>query len=182
MIAPFVAGAVAWLGLLAVLAAPAAHADVDLSEYESKTALKDNKSRQDYLRQIAAEKAEAARREAVLAEQAQRQAEAQRLVEAARPWPERLTEQRCTLCHAATNYTTNGHTLAGWWVVAVRMKAFNRAPLSWDELRVVVPYLTANFPAREWDGPLEWSLVLAALAAPVLAAVLGRWLWRRRRS
>jgi hypothetical protein len=177
------AGLRARMLLLLLLTMPAgrsAWADIDHSEYETKTALGNTVTQRRYLEQIAAERREEARREAERAEAARREAEARRLAEEARPWPERLTERHCTACHAATNYTLNGHTHVGWWLVVLRMKEVNKAPLSWDEAAVIVPYLAEHHPASGADRWLEWSLLASALAAPVGAGYAVRRLLGRK--
>ena len=55
-----------------------------------------------------------------------------------------VTEQRCLLCHPATNYTRNSHALPGWWAATLRMKYVNNAPVTWAELRIIVPHLAVS--------------------------------------
>lgn len=162
-----------------------AGADIDAAEYETRTHLRDGRSQDRMRRQIEVER-EAEARRAAERDDALRQAEAGRLrAEAARPWPERLTEQRCTSCHAARNYLEAAHTAPFWWGVALRMKWVNGAPVGWDELAVIVPQLHAQRPAGGMRAVIEWASIAALLVAP--AAVYGvqyrlrRW-WRQGRQ
>jgi hypothetical protein len=174
--------ATARLAALAALAlfAVEPRADVDLSVYESETALRDPGEQARYLQQIERERVDEARREAQrLAEEA-RAAEERRRVESQRPWPERLTEQRCTLCHAATNYTANAHSWIGWWAVMLRMKYMNAAPLGWEEMPPIVAHLSEQHPAGTTDAVLEWAAFAGGLLAPVALTAGAIWHWRRR--
>ena len=173
------------LMLLVLVQPPAARADIDPDELKAHTALKDSKAQKKYLQQIEIDKAAEARREAEEAQTARRAKEERRRAEEARPWPVRLTEQRCTLCHPATNYTRNAHALPGWWAVGLRMKYTNNAPLDWDELRIIVPHLAETHPATGIDHWVEWVLAYLLLTSPLTAAttayVARRWLQRRAR-
>lgn len=172
--------------VIACLALPViGRADIDPGELQSHTALKDRKSQDRFQRQIEIDKLAEARREAEEAKTAQHAEEERRRAEAARPWPVRLTEQRCTLCHPAINYTRNAHALPGWWAVALRMKYANKAPVDWNELQVIVPHLAEAHPAEGIDDWIEWALALLLFASPALIAVTGhvagRLIRRRRR-
>lgn len=164
-----------------VLVAASAGADVDLAEYDPRAAPKDRQSQQSDARQIAIEQAAERQREAEQRQHEARLAAERRRLDEARPWPVRLTELRCTFCHAASNYAQNGHTAVGWWVVAIRMKQVNRAPVSWHELGVIVPHLAELYPARARDAMLEWGALAATLGAGAVAVLAGRrWGGRRR--
>jgi hypothetical protein len=179
-LAPAVLAAIA-VGILALATIRPAWADIDNAELQAKTALRDDKAKAEYLRRIAEEMAEEERREAQLAADAAREEEARRRAEEARPWPERLTEMRCTECHAATHYTDNGHTAAGWWVVALRMRYVNDAPLDWGQKSIIVGYLKEQYPARGIDHIIEWLLIGTALLTIPAGALFGRWYWNRRK-
>jgi hypothetical protein len=167
-----------------VLSSPA-QADIDPAELQAHTALKDRKSQATALRQIEIDKAAEAKREAEEALAAERAEAERRRADAARPWPVRLTEQRCTLCHPAVNYTRNAHALPGWWAVTLRMKYVNNAPVNWEELRVIVTHLAETQPTRGIDYVIEWALAVLLLSSPLLIALAGlvaRRLIRRRRQ
>ena len=165
---------------------PSARADIDPDELKAHTSLKDRGAQKKVLRQIENDKAAEARRAAEDAEAARRAEEERQRAEAARPWPVRLTEQRCTLCHPAINITRNAHALPGWWAVALRMKYINKAAVSWDELQIIVPHLAETHPATGIDRGVEWGLALPLLLSPIgfaaTALVIRRRLMRRRSS
>jgi hypothetical protein len=152
-----------------------ARADIDESAYEAVGSVRDERERQRLQVQFAAE-AEAERRrlaeeEAVLA-RARAEVEAR---EAARPFPERLTKQKCTLCHPADNYTTKHHTWLTWRLVVARMVWLNEAPIAMDEQSVITGHLAAAYPARGEEIVTEYGLPVAALV------LLGGIAWRGRR-
>ncbi len=128
-------------------------------EFEQQRALEEERARQ--------AEAEAARQ---LAEEAARRA--------ARPWPVRLTEARCTLCHSATNYETSSHTLPGWIAVILRMRYFNMAPLEWEETWIIGRHLSKARPPDASTALFEWGATGTLIAAPFL---LYYWATRRHR-
>lgn len=164
---------------------PLAQADIDPDELKAHTALKDRKAQKEALKQIEIDKSAEARREAEEALAAERAEADRRRAEEARPWPVRLTEQRCTVCHPAINYTRNAHALPGWWAVGLRMKYANKAPVDLDELRIIVPHLAEAHPATGFDHWIEWMLAALLLSSPLAvtttAHVARRWLQRRTR-
>jgi hypothetical protein len=158
-----------------------AWSDIDPSEYETK-ARTGSPMEQARLR---AQIEEEARREA---ERAQREAEeeakriaAERARLEARPYPVRLTERRCTLCHIADNYTGNRHTWLGWQAVVLRMQYLNHCPLEPGERGVIVAHLAETYPASTAEAMLEWGALVGGLASP-LAAVFAFRVWRRHRT
>lgn len=165
------------------LLAPAAGADVDLADYDPRATPGDRRAQASDARQVELDRvAEARRAAASLQAELRREAERRRLEEA-RPWPVRLTERRCTVCHAASNYRANGHTLIGWWVVAVRMRQVNGAPVSWSELTVIVSHLAEQYPARGAERLVEWGTLIALPGLITAGALIGRrWLGQRRRG
>lgn len=163
-----------------LLVSASAGADIDVSEYEFKASLRDRKAREAQLRRIADDQAAEARHAAAAAAAAERQARERQQAEAARPWPERLTEQRCTSCHSAANYTRRAHTVLGWWVVALRMREINGAQAGLAELAVIVPFLAEKHPAGGLAAGLEWSLLPLSAVCLWAATWLGRRLWQRR--
>jgi hypothetical protein len=172
--ADFLFGAV-----LLFAAGSAPRADVDVSEYQTR-AVPGSEKEQARLRALIEEEAklvaERARQEAE--EEAKRIA-AERARREARPWPVRLTERRCTLCHSADNYLQNGHTWLGWQAVVLRMQYLNHCPLQPGERGVIVTHLSETHPASIAEALLEWGALAAALLTPA-AAALGIRAWRRR--
>lgn len=167
-----------WWVVFVLMLPMAAWADIDISEYETKSSLKNPRTQKRYLDQIATEKAEEARREADLLA-AEKQAEAaRRMADEARPWPERLTEMRCTACHVAGHYTQNGHTLLGWWLVVLRMKEVNKVDLDWNEATLIVAHLSNLHPATLGDAMLEWGALLLGVGLPIAGVAYSR---RRRK-
>jgi hypothetical protein len=170
-----------WFPALLLVCGYAA-ADIDSSAYDAGGVIRSDAQRQALQRQFEIEReAEAAREAARLAElEQQRAAAAAR--EAARPWPERLTEQRCTLCHPATHYSAQRHTWLGWTLVVKRMVHLNKAPIPSEEHPVIVSFLLAEYPPAAADTLIEYG------APPLMLVILGgagcfaqRW-WRRRRT
>jgi hypothetical protein len=158
-----------------------AWADIDVSEYQTKA---EPGSEQEQAR-LKAQIEEEARREA---ERAQREAEeeakriaAERARLEARPYPVRLTERRCTLCHIAGNYTGNRHTWLGWQAVVLRMQYLNHCPLEPGERGVIVAHLAETYPASTAEAMLEWGALVGVLASP-LAGVFAFRVWRRHRT
>lgn len=150
---------------------------MDVSEYRASGAVRSQgesaRLRQEFERRRAEEEAKGRQAEA---ESARRIAEEQAR-RAARPWPVRLTEARCTLCHAATNYEETRHALPGWMAVLLRMRYFNLAPLDWEETWIIGRHLSETRPADAATALMEWSATGIVLASPVLL-----YLWTTRRT
>jgi hypothetical protein len=109
-----------------VLATPAA-AEMDAADYQLEQVIRSQAQRDRIRSEIEREvdqEAELAWRAAL--EQEQQGAEAA-AAEARRPFPERLLQARCTLCHPPGNYLNQHHTLLGWHLVIARMRWLNRA-------------------------------------------------------
>lgn len=167
---------------LFLVAGSAALADIDDSEYETKAKPGSRKEQARLKAQIEEEarlEAEQAVREAE--EEAKRLA-AEHARKEARPYPVKLTERRCTLCHNADNYTRNGHTWLGWQAVVLRMVYLNYCPLEPGERGVIVAHLSEFYPAAPGEALLEWGAGVLALVFPVAVGLGGRACWRRRRS
>lgn len=168
-----------WAALL-LTAGSGARADVDVSEYQTRTAPGSEKEQARLKARIEEEaklEAERARREAE--EEAKRVA-AERARREARPYPVTLTERRCTLCHTADNYTQNRHTWLAWQAVVLRMQYFNHCPLEPDERGVIVSHLLEKYPAPLGKALTEWGAGLMAPLIPVAGGVAA-FAWRRRR-
>jgi hypothetical protein len=101
--------------------AAAGWADVDVSEYESRSTLSSPLEQERTRREIDQERAAEALRAAREAQRLARKRTEEDEARAARPYGERLLEARCTVCHAAANYETKRHTRLGWWLVVLRM-------------------------------------------------------------
>ncbi len=153
-------------------------ADIDESAYEARGSVRNEQERQRFHAQFAAE-AEAERRRIDEAEAARARAEAEAQArEAARPYPERLTRQKCTLCHPSDNYTTKHHTWFTWRLVVARMVWLNEAPIAMDEQSVIVGHLAAAYPARGEEIVTEYGLPAAALVLLGGIAWIGRRFWK----
>lgn len=168
----------AWLVALLFLAAAARlQADVDVSEYRASGAVRSAREsarlKQEFERRRTEEETKARQAEA---ESARRSAE-EEARRAARPWPVRLTEARCTLCHAAANYEDIRHALPGWLAVLLRMRYFNLAPLDWEETWIIGRHLSETRPADAATALMEWTVAGTVFASPILL-----YLWSTRRT
>lgn len=172
-----------WLvGLLYLgMAICPAIADIDNSAYEAVGVVRNEKERRALQRQFEAERAAEAAREAALEAERQKERHAAAARQAARPYPERLTQQRCTQCHQATNYANQRHTWIGWTLVVKRMVHLNHAPIPAEEHPVIVDYLVETYPAATEEGIVEYGLPLVALALVAGIWWTGQRLMRRWR-
>lgn len=169
------------LALLAMSFSLPPRADIDESAYEAVGSVRSERERQRLQRQFAAA-AEAERRRAAeeAAAQARALAEA-RAREAARPYPERLTEQQCTRCHPADNYTTKHHTRLYWRLVVARMVWLNEAAIPPEAQGIIADHLAATYPARGEEIITEYGLPAVALALLGSVAWIGRRYLRKGR-
>lgn len=165
-----------------VLGASIAHADIDLSEYQTSQAVRSTAEQEVLQRDFARQRqAEHERQTQERAAELRRLAEEQARL-AARPWSEQLTEARCATCHATSSYESVNHVLPGWFVVILRMRLLNGAPIAWEEMLVISQYLVT----RRSTGPViafvEWSLFGAVVIAAglVARAIFRRFLSLRR--
>jgi hypothetical protein len=168
-----------WRLVLAIwvvlLVAPPANADIDESAYQAGTALQSEAERRHRDATLAAER-EAEKQRAAEAALASERAQAERLAhEAARPHPERLTEQHCTRCHPAENYTAKGHTWLVWRMVVARMVWLNEAEIPLEVQSVITTHLAAAYPASSVTILAEYGFPSAVLALLAAAA----WIIRR---
>lgn len=157
------------LAMGALLFCPPAGADIDNSAYEAGGVVRDPRERTRLERQLRQEEEAGRRRaaeEAARAEQERLEAAAR---EAARPYPERLTEQHCTICHTAENYASTSHTWIGWRLVVARMVWLNDAPIPFDAQGIIADYLAEAHAARREDQLIEFAYVAMALI-PFLVA------------
>lgn len=165
--------------LVALFAAPL-HADIDESAYEAVGAVRGEAQRQkmqaELAREITAEQQRAAE-EAAAMEKIHAESVAR---EAARPYPERLTEQQCTLCHPAENYTSKHHTWLYWRLVVARMVWLNEAPVTPEAQTTIVAHLAKTYPARGEEIVTEYGLPAIMLALLSGTAWAARRLWKGR--
>lgn len=169
-----------WWALLPCLCVGAARAEPDAADYKIEPVIPAGWAREQLKAEIARDielEARQARREAEQDAQARAQAEAE---EARRPYPQRLLQARCTLCHPADNYLAQHHTLIGWHLVILRMRWFNRAPIALDEHAVLAGELTRVRPAAGSDALVECALGAGAAALSLAAALLFGWGLKRR--
>lgn len=155
------------LGLL-LTGAPAL-ADIDNSAYEAGDALRDPGHRQRLESQFERDADAERRRAEAEAARAQEARELARAREAARPYPERLTEEQCTRCHGADNYTTKAHTWLAWRLVVARMVWLNDAPIPFEAQGLIADHLARAYPAAPGNEVVEFAYALAAIL-PILVA------------
>lgn len=163
------------LFLLYWLSISPAMGDIDPSEYEPKTSVRSEKERSRLKAIFEADRkveAEQKRREA--------EAEAQRFAEEKAAWellpyPDRLTETRCTACHIAADFKKQRHNQIGWELIILRMQYFNDAPLAAGERSVIAAHLTEAYPATGGIALIEMLQQLALALSPA-------WLWFARKA
>lgn len=158
---------------------PPARADVDVADYQTRGAVRSERERQRLQVEFARQREQEERRARSEAEAQAHLAAAEAVRLAARPYPLRLTDSRCTVCHAATNFQQQAHTWPGWLAVVLRMKYLNHAELEPAEIPVIVGHLAATYPAIGVDAWIELALAPAGLIA-VTAPLL--WFRRRRQA
>jgi len=170
-----------WLALLfIVMAAGTVDADIDESAYEAGGALSSPREQRRMRERIAAEIEAEHRRAALQAEARERTRAEAAAREAARPYPERLTAQRCTGCHASDHFENQRHTWLGWRVVVARMVWLNGAPIEAREQSVIAGHLTATHPPDVETRILEYGLPPALVTAIAGVVFAGCHLLRRR--
>ncbi|CAA7616384.1 hypothetical protein [Magnetospirillum sp. SS-4] len=149
----------AWLAL----SPSPARADIDDSAYQAGEAIRDEERLRRLRGDIEAEREQERRRAIEAAAEAGRiHAEAQAR-EAARPYPERLTGQACTQCHAAENYTANRHTWLVWRLVVARMVWLNEADIPPDAQALIASHLAASHPASPGEAFVEYGVPVASV-------------------
>lgn len=162
--------------LLVALPCAAPRADIDVAEYEVRGAVRSEQQRKKLNAQFERDRQEEQAREKKQQEELARQEAERQAALAARPYPLRLTEARCTVCHAATHFSQQRHTWPGWFAVVLRMKYFNHAPIESVDIPVIAGHLAYTYGASGVDALLEYLLPLATVALPAGAG----WLLRRR--
>lgn len=156
-----------------------ANADIDVTEYLTTRSVKTERERKQLQEHFEAE-----RQQELLRHKEEQIRERLRLVDeqarlAARPWPVRLTEAKCSKCHTDQNYQRAAHALPGWWSVVLRMRYFNQAELSWSDMTTIVQHLSETYPANSNTALMEWGMLMLSL---FLAAIGGTWAIRRNRT
>lgn len=167
--------------VMALLALPAG-ADIDESAYRAGGAVSSERERKLLQREFAAQRAAEERQAEAESAAARQAAAAARAREAARPYGERLTEQRCTVCHPAGNYAAKRHTRLYWRLVVARMVWINEAPVAADERAAIADHLATAYPAAMEEQLAEYGLPLMTLAMLAGTARIGRRLWTRHRA
>ncbi len=115
-------------------------------------------------RRRAAERAEQAareqaRRQAVLAAEAER-----------KPEGERLVEVHCLRCHAPELIAATRHTWLGWQLSVQRMRILNGAQIPSPEARSIIEYLAKSQGAGPRRAAIEYGLAATLLGLLVAAA------------
>lgn len=155
------------MGVCLILSDPA-FADIDVAEYQLQRSVRSETER----RRLQAEferRREAAAQEENRVQEALAQAQAEEAARrAARPYPVRLTEARCTRCHVPAHYTTKAYGMPGWAAVVLRMRLLNDADdLAWEEMSVIIGHLARTHPATAIRHMMEWITVGLLLVLPL---------------
>lgn len=150
-------------------------ADVDISEYQTKGSVRNSAQERAFQEQFARERQREAERLRAEQEALAQEREATMALEATRPWPERLTRDRCTKCHPAEHYSHKSHSPLFWYLIVQRMVYLNDAKLTPEEQPVITAYLSATHPA----GTLRSVVELVSLVV-LLVAILGALIAVRR--
>lgn len=151
-----------------------ARAELSGDDYMSETVIRSDAERAELRARI-----DAARQQEVEAdlqrEREQAAALAERLarVEAARSPGERLVVHYCASCHAPDFLSAERRSRLGWWLIVLRMRAWNGAPIPAEAM----PALVDHFATTQRVSSARFAIEIALLAA---LPVLGLW-WRRRR-
>lgn len=156
-------------GVVLCLAAMA-HADIEDGAYDAASKRVSPAARQAMDARLAQERQREQERERIEAEAEAQRVAAEREAWEALPYPVRLTQTRCTLCHVAQNYESQRHNRLGWEIVILRMQVLNDAPLGPGERSVIAAQLAQAYPA---SGREAWMEALQQLAV----ALLPLWLW-----
>lgn len=147
-----------------------AMADIDPAEYQLQSSVRNDKERERLQADFEVDRQKEAslqRREEQAA--AQQQAAEKAALEAL-PYPVRLTQTRCTLCHTTLNYANQRHNRVGWELVMLRMQYLNEAPLGVGERSVIAAHLAEAYPATGVANLVEALQQLGVLLSPL-------WLW-----
>lgn len=168
-----------WVLLVALWVAPG-RAEMDAADYKIDQATKSGSVRDNVKAEIAREIEEDARKaQREIEDEARRRAQVE-AEEAARPYPQRLLQARCTLCHPADNYLSQRHTEIGWNLVILRMRWLNRAPVRLDEHIVLARELARLRPAAGAEALAEYGLGAGALTLSLAVPALFAWGLTRR--
>jgi|GEM_PF-1928298 len=122
------------------------------------------------------EAAEERRREREEAARAAREAREAEM--AARPYPVRLTEQRCMSCHDTGEFDREARTWPGWAFTVWRMRVAYGAELEPGEWRVITGHLAEEHGAPPGKAGAVWT---GLALTPILIVTLFWYLMRGRR-
>jgi hypothetical protein len=159
-----------------------AGADIDNSAYDAGGAVRDPRERTRLERQLRQDVEADRRRAAAEAKRVEHLRQEAIAQNAARPYPERLTEQHCTLCHTAENYTAKRHTWLGWRLVVARMVWLNDAPIAFDAQGIIANHLAETYVALPDEEVAEFAAAAAAIIPILVAPWAGLMLLHGRRS
>jgi mono/diheme cytochrome c family protein len=144
-------------------------------DYASETVIRSEAERIELRARIeAARQREAAAAELRAREQASALADRLAREEAARSPGERLVLQHCTSCHAQDFLNAERRSRLGWWLIVLRMRTWNDAPIPADAM----PALVEHFATTHRVSTTRLSIEIAMLSA---LPVIGWWWLRRRR-
>jgi hypothetical protein len=166
----------------ACLAAMPALADIDPSEYEVRSSVRSEKER----RRLESDFESDRRKEGELQKQAEAEAvqklAAEKAAWEALPYPVRLTQLRCTICHEAENYVKRRHNRVGWELVLLRMQYLNDTPLGQGERGLIAAHLTEAYPAEGAAAVVEVLQQAGVLLFPLLLWSSWRLIRARRKG
>jgi hypothetical protein len=145
-------------------------ADIDPSDYELKTSVRSEKERERLKAEFEADKKREAETQRQEEERKASRLASEKAAWETLPYPERLTQTRCTACHVAGDYMNQRHNRIGWELSILRMQYLNDAPLAAGERGVIASHLAETYPATGGAALIEALLQLAAALSPV-------WLW-----
>ncbi len=151
----------------ALCLAATAQADIEDGAYDAASKRVSTAARQAMDARLEQERQREQKRERIEAEQAAQRAAAERAAWEALPYPLRLTQTRCTTCHAAENYESQRHNRLGWEIVTLRMVYLNDAPLQDGERGIIAAHLAGRLPARDADAAVEALQQLAVALVPL---------------
>lgn len=90
-----------------------ANADIDVTEYQTTRSVKTERERELLQERFELERQLEISRQADEQVREQLRIEEEQGRQAARPWPVRLTEAKCSKCHTDQNYQRAAHTIPG---------------------------------------------------------------------
>lgn len=155
------------MAAVAFCLAATVHADIEDGAYDAASKRVPPAARQAMDARLEQERQREQERERIEAAQEARRDAAKRAAWDALPYPVRLTQTRCTTCHAAEHYESQRHNRLGWEIVTLRMYYLNNAPLQDGERGIIAAHLAERLPARDTDAAVEVLQQLAAILVPL---------------